>query len=126
MDEQMTLYEAVGGTGFFDRLVDRFYVHVAARPDLMALYPDPDDLDGARWRLAMFLTQYWGGPTTYSDQRGHPRLRMRHAPFPIDEMGRDLWLEAMQAALDDLGVEGEVRVRLWDYFTMAAEAMRNR
>lgn len=126
MEPTITVYEAVGGTPFFERLVDRFYVHVAERPALMALYPEPDDLDGARWRLTMFLVQYWGGPTTYSDERGHPRLRMRHMPFVIDEHGRDLWLAAMSAALDDVGLNEALRPILWDYFTMAAEAMRNR
>ena len=79
-----TLYERVGGSAFFERLVDRFYDGVATDPELLALYPDADDLRGPRRRLTLFLIQYWGGPTTYSDERGHPRLRLRHAPFAID------------------------------------------
>ena len=81
-DEYITVYEAVGGLGFFEALVDRFYAGVADDPVLLPLYPEQDDLTGAKERLALFLAQYWGGPTTYSDNRGHPRLRMRHFPSP--------------------------------------------
>ena len=86
---EQSLYERVGGVGFFQTLVDRFYEGVAADPVLLALYPEPDDLAPARERLTLFLVQYWGGPTTYSDERGHPRLRMRHAPFAIGPDERD-------------------------------------
>lgn len=120
-----TLYDAVGGMPFFERLVDRFYDRVEADPLLLRLYPDLDDLDGARHRLALFLAQYWGGPTTYSDERGHPRLRMRHAPFPIGVQERDHWLAAMRGALDDLAPAPEVRIEFDEYLDMAAEAMRN-
>lgn len=120
-----TLYDAVGGEPFFRELVDRFYVHVAAEPELLALYPEPDDLGPARDRLALFLVQYWGGPTTYSDERGHPRLRMRHAPFVVDPAGRDRWLRAMRAALDEMEPDPAVDATMWQYFTGAAEAMRN-
>src|SRR5215813_8539473 len=81
--EETTVYEQAGGMPFFERLVDRFYDGVAGDPVLLALYPQPDDLGPARRRLTLFLAQYWGGPTTYSDERGHPRLRARHLPFAI-------------------------------------------
>ena len=90
-----TVYDAVGGQAFFDRLVDRFYDGVESDDVLLPLYPDPDDLQGARRRLAMFLAQYWGGPTTYNEERGHPRLRMRHAPFAIGPEARERWLAHM-------------------------------
>jgi hemoglobin len=122
----MTLYEAVGGDAFFEALVDRFYDGVEADDVLLALYPDHDDLDGARLRLRLFLIQYWGGPQTYSQERGHPRLRMRHAPFAIDPDARDRWLTHMRAAVDSLDPEPEVRAALLGYFDMAAESMRNR
>jgi hemoglobin len=122
---QVTVYEAVGGMPFFERLVDVFYDHVEADAALLALYPDHDDLDGARVRLRLFLAQYWGGPTTYSDERGHPRLRMRHAPFVVDAAARDRWLAAMRAALDELDPPPELRDRFDAYFDMSADAMRN-
>ena len=87
-----TLYDAVGGEAFFVRLVDAFYDGVADDPVLLRLYPEAPDLTGARQRLRLFLIQYWGGPTTYSDERGHPRLRMRHMPFHIGAEERDHWL----------------------------------
>jgi hemoglobin len=121
------VYEAVGGQSFFDELVERFYRRVAVDPLLRPLYPD--DLTGPERHLALFLGQYWGGPTTYSDQRGHPRLRMRHVPFVIGEPERDAWLRHMTAALDSLvperGVHPVVEARLVDYFAMAADAMVN-
>lgn len=120
-----TLYEAVGGMPFFVALVDGFYARVAADPVLIALYPNQVDLAPARERLTLFLAQYWGGPTTYSDARGHPRLRMRHAPFRIGTVERDHWLKAMDNALDELAPADEVRARLDAYFVMAADAMRN-
>jgi hemoglobin len=121
-----TVFEDVGGMPFFERLVDRFYDGVEADPDLLALYPDPADLAGARRRLALFLAQYWGGPTTYSDERGHPRLFMRHRGFAIDPAGRDRWLRAMRAAIAALDPPVHVATQLLAYFEMAAEAMRNR
>lgn len=93
-----TVYEAVGGWPFFVDLVDGFYAGVSADPLLRPMYPD--DLTDSRRHLAAFLAQYWGGPTTYSDERGHPRLRMRHAPFVIGEAERDAWLRHMLASLD--------------------------
>jgi hemoglobin len=125
---ETTLYEQVGGSSFFEGLVDRFYDVVAGDPVLLPLYPEAPDLSGARRRLTLFLIQYWGGPTTYGDERGHPRLRMRHLPFAIGVAERDQWLAAMRTALDAVGADlpADLRDRLWDYLTMAAEAMRNR
>lgn len=120
-----TLYEAVGGDEFFVDLVDHFYDRVEADPDLLAHYPDQHDLGPARERLRLFLIQYWGGPTTYSDERGHPRLRMRHAPFRIDADARDRWLAAMRGAIDEMDPDPAVDAALWQYLTGAAEAMRN-
>lgn len=121
-----TLYDAAGGMPFFEALVDGFYDRVERDPVLLRLYPDLDDLDGARRRLTLFLAQYWGGPTTYSDERGHPRLRMRHMPFEVGPDERDHWLAAMRGALDDLAPPPEIRGALEEYLVMAAEAMRNR
>jgi hemoglobin len=124
--DQLTVFEAAGGMPFFEALVDRFYEGVAADPVLLRLYPEPDDLSQARHRLTLFLAQYWGGPSTYGDERGHPRLRMRHAPFAIGPEERDHWLAHMQAALDVLAPKPEVRARFDEYFGFAAESMRNR
>lgn len=120
-----TVYEAVGGMAFFEALVDRFYEGVAADPVLLALYPEPDDLAPARHRLTLFLAQYWGGPSSYSEERGHPRLRMRHAPFAIGGAERDRWLVHMRAAIESLDPPQEIARALNDYFDMAAEGMRN-
>lgn len=119
-----TFYAAVGGEETFRRLVDAFYAGVATDPILRPLYPE-DDLGPAAERLRMFLIQYWGGPGTYSQQRGHPRLRMRHAPFPIGSAQRDAWLARMQDALDTLELPPTYRQVLWDYLTSAADSLRN-
>lgn len=124
-DEQGTLYDAVGGMAFFEALVDRFYAGVAADPALLAVYPEPADLAPARRRLTLFLAQYWGGPSDYSAERGHPRLRMRHAPFAIGVEERDRWLVHMRAAVASLDPPEEIAQALVDYFDMAAEGMRN-
>jgi hemoglobin len=118
-----TLYERVGGDPFFIALVDRFYAGVAADPLLRPMYPE--DLTDAREHLAMFLAQYWGGPRTYSDTRGHPRLRMRHARFVVDDAARDAWLGHMAVALDAAGLDQDVRDELDGYFEMAASQLRN-
>jgi hemoglobin len=122
---ERSLYEAVGGMPFFVSLVDAFYLRVADDEVLLRLYPEQVDLSAARERLTLFLAQYWGGPTTYSDARGHPRLRMRHGPFRIGMIERDHWLQAMNEALNELSPAPEIRARLDDYFVMAADAMRN-
>ena len=124
--EPDSLYAAVGGMPFFTRLVDAFYDQVERDAVLLALYPDPEDLAHARVRLRLFLAQYWGGPTTFSDERGHPRLRMRHQPFAIDDDARDRWLAAMRGAIDELNPSTPFANALADYFMMAADAMRNR
>jgi hemoglobin len=126
MSEQqgVTLYEYVGGAAFFERLVDDFYAGVAEDPRLRPLYPDRD-LTAAKQRLAGFLVQYWGGPTDYSDARGHPRLRMRHAPFVVDEAARDAWFAHMSAAVARSGADDVVKDALLGYFEPAATAMIN-
>jgi hemoglobin len=123
---ETTLYDRVGGTAYFEALVDRFYAGVESDPVLLAVYPDHADFAGARHRLTLFLVQYWGGPTTYNEERGHPRLRMRHAPFAIGSLERDRWLLHMRAAIDESGAPDDARAALHDYMTMAADAMRNR
>jgi hemoglobin len=119
-----TFFEAVGGEPTFRRLVAEFYAGVATDPVLRPLYPD-EDLGPAADRLRMFLEQYWGGPGTYSEQRGHPRLRMRHAPFRVGPTERDAWLSHMRDAVDSLGLDPEHRATLWDYLHRAAMHMVN-
>jgi hemoglobin len=125
-EQQVSVYDRVGGMAFFETLVDRFYEGVADDPVLLPLYPEPHDLAPARRRLALFLAQYWGGPSDYSDERGHPRLRMRHAPFSIGGEERDRWLVHMRAAVASLDPPPDIERALLDYFDMAAESMRNR
>lgn len=119
-----TLFAAVGGEETFRRLVDTFYAGVAADPLLRALYPE-DDLGPAAESLRKFLIQYWGGPATYSQERGHPRLRLRHAPFPIGTAARDAWLNHMRAALDTLALPAAYDHTLWEYLVSAADGLRN-
>lgn len=123
----VNVYDAVGGQPFFDDLVDRFYQGVEGDPLLRPLYPD--DLAAPRRRLALFLGQYWGGPTTYSDERGHPRLRLRHARFTVRRAERDAWLRHMRAAVDAVVAERHIHpaieARMLDYFGMAAEGLVN-
>jgi len=123
MSEAVTVYEAVGGAPFFTALVERFYAGVERDDLLRPMYPA--DLTGARERLSLFLMQYWGGPTTYSDERGHPRLRMRHNPFPVDSAARDAWLRAMVAALDAAPPPPPIHEAMLDYFSRSADFMRN-
>ena len=119
----MTLFDDVGGQPFFDDLARRFYERVEADPVLRPLYPD--DLGPGEQHLAQFLAQYWGGPTTYSDERGHPRLRMRHAPFVIGQAQRDAWYGAMAASVAESGAGPELQQQLVDYFAMAADHLVN-
>ena len=121
---ELTFYDAVGGHETFVRLVARFYQGVASDDVLRPLYPEPDLADAAE-RLRMFLEQYWGGPTTYSEQRGHPRLRMRHAPFAVTPSARDRWLTHMNAAIDEVGLDPEHAAVLRDYVTRAAYSLVN-
>jgi hemoglobin len=122
---QPSFYEAVGGEETFRRLVGRFYQEVARDPVLRAVYPSRD-LGPAEEHLGLFLMQYWGGPATYSEQRGHPRLRMRHARFSIGAAERDAWLRHMRTALDELGLDEAHDAQLWDYLVMAAHSLVNR
>ncbi len=119
-----TVFEIVGGQPFFDALVDRFYARVDRDPILRPLYPD--DLAPGKRALALFLGQYWGGPPAYSEEKGHPRLRMRHAPFAIDCVARDAWLAAMLTSVDESEGPEVARQLMRDYFTMASTAMINR
>jgi hemoglobin len=119
-----TFYAAVGGEETFRRLVDAFYAGVTDDPVLRPLYPEAD-LGPAAERLRLFLMQYWGGPSTYSENRGHPRLRMRHAPFAIDSAARDAWLSHMRAALETLGLPAAYEQTLWNYLMTAADSLRN-
>lgn len=121
---QISFYEAIGGHQTFVRLVQRFYAGVAQDEVLRPMYPGTD-LGPAIERLTMFLEQYWGGPTTYSDQRGHPRLRMRHAPFVVDATARDHWLAHMRAAVTELKLSPAYESMLWDYLERAAWSMVN-
>ncbi len=119
-----TFFEQVGGEPTFRRLVHRFYQGVAEDELLRPMYPE-EDLGPAEERFALFLMQYWGGPRTYSDQRGHPRLRMRHVPFKVDRAAHDAWLKHMRVAVDELGLPAEAEQQLWDYLTYAAASMIN-
>jgi len=124
---QQSFYDAVGGHETFHRIVARFYEQVRDDEILRPLYPE-EDLDGAEDRLRMFLEQYWGGPRTYSDQRGHPRLRMRHMPFRIGFLERDAWLRCMHTAVAEIDAEtldDAHRRALLDYLQMAADSMVN-
>jgi hemoglobin len=121
---EITFYQAVGGEETFRRLVAHFYQGVAGDPVLRRLYPD-EDLASAEERLRLFLIQYWGGPPTYSERRGHPALRMRHARFAIGPAERDAWLRHMHAAIDSLDLPEQLAAPLREYVTMAARALTN-
>jgi hemoglobin len=122
--ESPTFYDQIGGEPTFRKLVDEFYTGVATDPVLRPLYPEAD-LAPAAERLRLFLMQYWGGPTTYSAQRGHPRLRMRHAPFRVGPAERDAWLSHMRRAVDALSLPPEQDATLWQYLERAAYFMVN-
>lgn len=127
-DPQTTFYEAVGGHATFVALVDRFYEGVVADPLLRPMYPEAETdptMPGARERLTMFLEQFWGGPKTYGERRGHPRLRIRHAPFPVSPTARDAWLRHMRAAVDSLELPPLQAETLWDYLERAAHSLVN-
>lgn len=123
--ERRSVYESVGGMVFFRRLVDAFYARVEKDEVLVLLYPE-EDMVGARERLTLFLAQYWGGPTTYSERRGHPRLRMRHVDYWIDQDARDRWVAHMNAAIDEVTAPEGIAEVMRGYFDMAADAMMNR
>lgn len=124
MQPDLPLFDRVGGRATFERLVAEFYRGVASDPPLRALYPE-QDLAPAAERLRLFLEQYWGGPHTYSDTRGHPRLRIRHAPFAVTPDMRDRWLRHMTAALDSLDLAEPERAEFGEYVTRAAAFMVN-
>ena len=119
-----SFYEEMGGEAFFTDLVSQFYAQVALDPILRPMYPE-GDLKAAALRLQWFLEQSWGGPTTYQENRGHPRLRMRHAEFHINLAAHDAWLKAMRTAVDGVEMKPELREQLWSYLEMAAAAMVN-
>ncbi|MBK8463218.1 MAG: globin [Nigerium sp.] len=119
-----SLYDRVGGAETFRRLVDRFYEGVAGDPPLREMYPD-EDLGPAADRLRMFLEQYWGGPKTYGETRGHPRLRMRHAPYAVTPRQAERWLHHMMAAVDELGLADAEDAELREYLDRAAWFMLN-
>lgn len=119
------LYEQLGGEEFFAGLVQRFYIGVAEDPILRPLYPE-EDLGPAEERLKLFLMQYFGGPGTYSEQRGHPRLRMRHMGFAVGEAEEQAWLRHMRQSLDQAGLAAELEEPVWSYFVQAARFLRNR
>ena len=119
-----SFYEEIGGEAFFADLTAQFYAQVAVDPILRPMYPETD-LKAAALRLQWFLEQYWGGPTTYQENRGHPRLRMRHSEFHINLAAHDAWLKAMRAAVDGVEMKPEHKEQLWGYLEMAAAAMIN-
>ena len=119
-----SFYEEIGGEAFFADLTAQFYAQVAVDPILRPMYPE-SDLKAAATRLQWFLEQYWGGPTTYQENRGHPRLRMRHSEFHINLAAHDAWLKAMRAAVDGVEMKPEHKEQLWGYLEMAAAAMIN-
>jgi hemoglobin len=121
---ERSFFEQIGGHATFDRLVRAFYAEVATDPVLVPMYPEGVS-EGAIQRLTLFLEQYWGGPTTYSQQRGHPRLRMRHNPYKVNPDARDRWLRHMRVAVDSLELSPLDRELLWDYLERAAHAMVN-
>jgi len=122
---QGNFWEQVGGRPTFEKLVRTFYEGVATDPVLLPMYPEQPDLEGAIQRLTGFLEQYWGGPGTYSEERGHPRLRMRHLPFKVNPDARDRWLTHMRAAVDSLELPPLQDATLWAYLDRAAQAMVN-
>ncbi|MBA2530624.1 MAG: globin [Nocardioidaceae bacterium] len=119
-----TFYEAIGGHDTIARIVDRFYDGVSTDPLLRPIYPE-EDLTGARERLTMFFEQYWGGPGTYQEQRGHPRLRMRHAPFPVTPKAAERWLVHFRSGLDEVALPPELDAQFWAYVQYAAQFMVN-
>ncbi len=121
---EKSFFDAVGGHETFERLTRAFYREVAQDPVLKPMYPE-DDLEPARVRLQMFLEQYWGGPSTYSEQRGHPRLRMRHQPYKVNPDARDRWIAHMRTAVGELGLAPLHEAELLDYLERAAMAMLN-
>ncbi|MFM9094627.1 MAG: globin [Acidimicrobiaceae bacterium] len=125
LSSDSSLYDQVGGLSFFERLVDRFYEGVATDEVLIVLYEDQKNLVKARQHLTWFLAQYWGGPMLFNENRGHPKLRMRHMPFHIGNLERDRWLVHMLTAVNELVTDDGVRATMTEYFVKAAEHLRN-
>ena len=123
-EPEQTFYDAIGGYDTIARIVDRFYAGVAQDDVLRPLYPEAD-LAPAQERFTLFLVQYWGGPTTYSERRGHPRLRMRHAPFAVTPVAKEHWLRHFREGLDEVALPPELDAQFWDYVTHAAQFMVN-
>lgn len=124
MGDVTSFYDEIGGMSTVEKIVTRFYQGVATDPVLRPMYPE-EDLSGAQARFTLFLAQYWGGPTTYSETRGHPRLRMRHAPYAVTPDAKEHWLTHFRAALDEAGLTPEQEQRFWEYITFAADSMVN-
>lgn len=125
-ESEQSFFDEIGGMPVVERIVARFYEGVAQDEVLRPMYPAADLEDGsAQRRLTLFMAQYWGGPTTYSQERGHPRLRMRHAPFVVDEQAQEAWLTHFRAALDEAGLTEDQHAKFWGYVTYAAQFMRN-
>jgi hemoglobin len=125
-EPEVSFYDEIGGMPVIERIVARFYEGVASDPVLGPMYPQDDLADGsAERRLRLFLAQYWGGPSTYSEERGHPRLRMRHAPFAVDSTAQQHWLLHFRAGLDEAGPPPEQDAKFWGYVTYAADFLRN-
>lgn len=122
--EEQSFYDRIGGHQVFENLVSHFYALITVDPILRPMYPD-EDLKGSARRLMMFLEQYWGGPKTYGEERGHPRLRMRHAQFHIDEAARDAWLRCMKSAVDEIDADQALKDELWSYMEGAAQFLVN-
>ena len=124
MTEELSFYYRVGGHQVFENLASHFYALITVDPILRPMYPE-EDLKGSARRLMMFLEQYWGGPKTYGEERGHPRLRMRHAEFHIDEAARDAWLRCMKSAVDEIEADAALKEEMWSYLEGAAQFLVN-
>lgn len=121
---EQTFYDAVGGEEFFTKLVDGFYEGIETDEVIRPMYVG-EDLSDAKRHLNLFLQQYWGGPNTYQEERGHPRLRMRHFPFAVDADARDRWLKHMKASLDKIEIDSHLKDQLWTYLVSAAHSLIN-
>ena len=124
MTEELSFYDRVGGHQVFENLASHFYALITVDPILRPMYPE-EDLKGSARRLMMFLEQYWGGPKTYGEERGHPRLRMRHAESHIDEAARDAWLRCMKSAVDEIEADAALKEEMWSYLEGAAQFLVN-
>ncbi len=123
-EQEVSFYDRIGGHQVFESLASHFYALITVDPILRPMYPD-EDLKGSARRLMLFLEQYWGGPKTYGEERGHPRLRMRHAEFHIDGAARDAWLRCMKSAVDEIDASEELKAELWSYMEGAAQFLVN-